>query len=299
MSPDISVVMSVYNAPLQFLAESITSILTQTFKNFEFIIIDDGSNFEVKKVLNEFNSQDSRIRLLQNDQNIGLTKSLNKGIEVANGKWIARQDADDISLPLRFEKQINYLSLHPELGLLGTGYGIMEHEQITPITNYQPVENLLLKWQLLFHNAFCHTSVCVRSDLLKQYSYDTAYLSCQDYDCWIRIMQRTEGSNLREKLVFYRKHKETVSDQRFSEQQAYANQISAAEIYRVCGMRLKDQDITELRRRYVSLYLKTIDLHDDYLPLFLKIWDQFVLYHKLDTETINSLFPFMKRCMKP
>ena len=117
-NPLVSVLMSVYNGD-RYLDEAIDSILSQTYENFEFIIINDGSTDHTKDILSSYSNQDNRIRVFH-QKNHGLTFSLNRGLELSRGKYVARMDADDISSPRRLEEQINYLRANPEVGVLGT-----------------------------------------------------------------------------------------------------------------------------------------------------------------------------------
>ena len=114
----ISVVMPIYNTPVSFLKEAVESILNQTFSDFEFIIIDDGSANEVKEYLEGLT--DPRIRIIRNEKNLGITKSLNIGFHAAKGKYIARMDSDDVSLSERFEKQFMFMETHPDVIMCGT-----------------------------------------------------------------------------------------------------------------------------------------------------------------------------------
>ena len=127
MQPKISVVMSVYNGT-PYLRECIESILNQTCKDFEFIIIDDGSSDNTWKILTEYANQNQQIKLFKNEENIGLTKSLNKGLKLAGGEYIARQDADDVSLPDRFELQTRFLDAHLEVGALGSSAEVIDEQ---------------------------------------------------------------------------------------------------------------------------------------------------------------------------
>src|SRR3989339_623001 len=123
MKPKISVIMSAYNAE-KYLAEAIESILAQTFKNFEFIIIDDGSKDDTLRIINEYARKDRRIKVYHNKKNIGCVgfiRNLNKGIKLAKGKYLARMDADDISLPDRFRIQHDFLEKNQDTFLIGTG----------------------------------------------------------------------------------------------------------------------------------------------------------------------------------
>src|SRR5438105_464155 len=118
-NPQVSIVMSVYNGQ-PFLEETVKSILSQTFTDYEFVIIDDSSVDDTWEVLTRYADHDQRLVLRRNERNMGVVLSLNRGLDLAKGKFIVRQDADDISLPQRIEKQVNYLEAHPECGLVGT-----------------------------------------------------------------------------------------------------------------------------------------------------------------------------------
>ena len=120
-SPRISVLMPAYNSE-QYVAESIESILNQTFTDFEFIIINDGSTDNTAKIIDEYAKRDERIKFVNNSKNKGLIGVLNEGLNLARGEYIARMDSDDISLPTRFERQIAYMELHPKCGVLGTWF---------------------------------------------------------------------------------------------------------------------------------------------------------------------------------
>ncbi len=122
-NPKVSVIMSVYNGD-KYLREAIESILNQTFTDFEFIIVNDGSTDNSLEIIESYD--DERIKTINNKKNIGLTKSLNKALKFAKGKYIARQDADDVSLPNRFEKQVEYLDSHPEVALVGTSVYLID-----------------------------------------------------------------------------------------------------------------------------------------------------------------------------
>ena len=158
--PLISVVMSVYNGD-QFLAEAIESILHQSWRDFEFIIVDDASRDTTSQILEQYQKQDDRIHLLRNEVNSGLGCSLQKGVEAARGRFIARMDADDISLPDRFEKQLNYLINHSEIKILGSGLLLID-ENGKVVTQMQFLSaGSLLKWNMLLGNGIIvsHPSV--------------------------------------------------------------------------------------------------------------------------------------------
>ncbi|MBL7897866.1 MAG: glycosyltransferase, partial [Crocinitomicaceae bacterium] len=160
----ISVVLPVYNGE-KFLAESIDSVLNQTYKEFELIIVIDGSKDQSLEIARSYN--DPRIRIHLNPINLGLVGALNVGLEQCTGEFIARMDQDDISVTSRFEKQINYLNLNPNVGVLGTAYRIFGREEKDMIL---PQSNDQIKLLSFFKNPFCHPSVMFRRSVLEKYS---------------------------------------------------------------------------------------------------------------------------------
>ncbi|MDF9801100.1 glycosyltransferase involved in cell wall biosynthesis [Catalinimonas alkaloidigena] len=210
--PLITVIMSVYNG-LPYLRDAITSILHQSFSDFEFLIIDDASTDESVNVINSYN--DSRIQLYQNQSNIGLTASLNKGLKLAKGKYIARMDADDISEHTRIEEQISLMEKHADIGLCGSWYQIIDGRVIKkPITH----EEIMLG--MLRRNPFGHSTIMIRASLLNKHKliYNENFTSSQDYDLWSRIVEHTKAYNIPKVLVKYRLHTNQVSVKKEKEQ---------------------------------------------------------------------------------
>jgi len=199
--PQISVIMSVYNGE-RYLRESVDSILNQIFTDFEFIIIDDGSTDGTWAILNSY--ADPRVRLVHNQKNIGLTCSLNKGLALASGEYVARQDADDVSLAERLEQQVRYLDIHPEVGLLGTGCW-----NLLPSGKQQsmvlPQTDMGIRWYLLFGTVLMHPTVVFRRRLVEQVGgYDPTIRVTQDYELWCRFAQVTRVANLPDRFVVMR-----------------------------------------------------------------------------------------------
>ncbi len=185
-SPKISVVMSVYNAA-QYLREAIDSILTQTLPAFEFIIINDGSKDSSRDIIKSY--KDPRIRFLENQANTGLPKSLNKGIKIAKGDYIARQDADDISTSSRLRYQCDYLDNNPGIALVGSWWEYIDLDsdtfQIAKIAN----NNHIIKKLLIENNIkFPHGSVMLRKSSFDEIGgYDERFHFTQDLDLWLRM----------------------------------------------------------------------------------------------------------------
>lgn len=201
----VTVLMPVYNAGL-FLRETIESILCQTWSDFEFLIINDGSTDSSREIILSFD--DPRIRLVDNQSNIGLTKSLNRGLQLAIGEYVARQDADDISYRKRFERQVKFMSSHPEVVLLGTRArainekGKPQREDLLRI----PVGSLAIRWYLIFQNAFIHSSVMFRRSIIweKLGGYDESFERAQDYELWSRTARSFKVDNLADVLIDHR-----------------------------------------------------------------------------------------------
>ena len=203
--PRISVIMSVYNGE-RYLREAIESILNQTFADFEFIIVNDASTDSSLAIIQSY--QDERIRVISNEINIGLTKSLNKAITEARGEYIARQDADDISLPNRFEEQIKYFEHHPETALLGTSkYVIDEDGKILR----KAIVLLKTSKDLLKTNAITHGSAMFKKAIIDELGgYNELVRYSQDYELWLRIAKHHDVRSLRQILYKLRYHSENV-----------------------------------------------------------------------------------------
>ena len=199
----ISVVMPVYNQKEEYLREAIESILNQTYKDFEFIIVNDGSTNNSEEVILSYS--DDRIVYIK-QENQGVARSLNNGISQTKGEYIARMDSDDISLPERFEKQIKFLEEHPEVSILGTWY-----ETFPKVYRVQTPENVRYT-DVLNCCCICHPSVMMRKADLDKYNlrYNPEFTS-EDYELWSRAVQYLNIQNLPEVLVKYRWHENNIS----------------------------------------------------------------------------------------
>ena len=207
--PRVSVIMSVYNEE-RYVKSAIKSILNQSYSDFEFIIIDDGSTDGTNLIIDSFD--DSRIIKINNPRNLGLTISLNKAIQLANGELIARMDGDDISLKQRLKTQVQFLDSHPDIGLVGCSYSSIGPDSEILKEYYPPTESAFLKWLLIFDNPICHPTVMFRKLFWKQvggYSEDKPY--SQDYDLWCRLTKYTEFSNIPVILHKFRRHRDSVT----------------------------------------------------------------------------------------
>jgi glycosyltransferase involved in cell wall biosynthesis len=219
--PKVSVVMPVYNGE-RFLREAMDSIISQSYENWEFLIIDDGSIDGTRAILEDYD--DSRIKIIRNDKRGGLTKALNKAIRIASGEYIARQDADDVSLPCRFEMQINFLEKHPDYGIVGSSYfQIDEKGKILSQINVFS-EDTQIRESLMAQNWFGHGSVMMRKDVLKYVDgYDDRFEFAQDYDLWLRIIEVFKVANISKPLYCWRFTNSSISKRNQQEQRKYAS----------------------------------------------------------------------------
>jgi len=203
--------MSVHNEPLEWLQLSIDSILTQTFRGFELIIINDNPlRQELKDILKSYSSRDGRITIIENSENLGLTRSLNKGIKQAQGKYIARMDADDISLPERFELQHLFLEKHQDIFLAGTSVQIMDHNgQLKEKAIKHSSHERLVKDILAVKLAFYHPTIMFRNE---GFLYRDKFNTGQDYDLYLNLLLKGKKfSNVKEIGLHYRMSGQSIS----------------------------------------------------------------------------------------
>jgi hypothetical protein len=213
----VSVVMAVYNERPR-LMESIQSILNQTFSDFEFIIINDGSTDGSKEMLEQFADQDDRIRLFH-QKNRGLTPSLNRGLSEAQGAYVARMDGDDVSRPNRLEKQVRFLDSNPGIGIVGSWVDQMDADGESNGEWHLPTDPDLIAWELLFHNCLCHPSVMMRHSLLEELGgYANWAAQAQDYELWTRAVFESRLANLPEKLHRLRRHGDSITETKRADQ---------------------------------------------------------------------------------
>lgn len=206
-TPLVSVIMTAFNEE-KYIREAIESVLAQTYKNFEFIIINDGSTDRTEEIILSFN--DKRIRYVKNEQNLKLIASLNKGLDITTGDYITRMDSDDICLPFRFQKQVDFMEKNPEIGLSGaqlTIFGAFSGEMKYPLLHNE------IKLGLLVTSCFGNNVVIFRKSIFEKHKlyYPAGYLHAEDYKCWTKWVSFTKTENLDIPLVKYRSHANSVS----------------------------------------------------------------------------------------
>jgi len=247
----ISVVMSNYNTEDAYLRTAIESVLNQTYENFEFIIVDDCSTNNSLEIIKSY--KDERIIVLENEKNIGITKSLNRGLKIAKGEFVARMDADDICLPERFEKQVEFLSRNPEYIACGTAIEIVGGNKEGKIIHRNIPDIETFRIYLLFGNYpnIAHPTAMFNHLLLKKYNieYDERYPLAQDYKMWVNCSKYAPCYNLEDVLFRYRLHNAAVSTAKQQYQKDIAKQIIMEQLQALeisC-----DEELLEIHRNFL------------------------------------------------
>ena len=216
--------MPVFNGE-KYLKQSIESILNQTYSDFEFIIINDGSTDHSLDIISSF--KDSRIQCFENKENIGITRSLNHGLILARGEYIARMDADDFSLPGRLEAQVAHLDANPEIGVLSVAACIIDSAGVLSDSIVFPADHFSIQWRMcFFENPIIHPGVMFRKELvLAVGGYDENLTTSQDYILWCLLSAYTKFANLQDVFLYLRKHTENISI-KYNQEQIYNIQKS-------------------------------------------------------------------------
>lgn len=216
--PTISVLMPVYNSE-RYLKQAIESILSQTFTDFEFLIIDDGSRDGSAALLQTYAAQDPRIKLTIR-HNCGIAKTLNEMLFQAKGELIARMDADDIALPDRFQQQVEFLHQHPEIVCVGSAQEWIDSEgnflrEWSPPADDDTIQSLILTGK----SQICHPSAMMRRQAVLQVNgYNESMITASDLDLWLKLGEIGQLANLPDRLLKYRFHDSAISEKRLKEQ---------------------------------------------------------------------------------
>lgn len=304
-APLVSIIMPVYNAA-SYLQEAITSILNQSFSNFELLVFNDGSSDGSAELLKQFH--DPRLKLFNYSVNTGYVIHLNEGIKIAQGKYIARMDADDVSYPDRLQKQVDYLETHPEVGVCGSQVryiGDYNGESSMPTTYSEIAIALIAQCPIWHPTVMMRRSILTERNLL----YNNDFLFTEDYDLWCKIAKETKIINLSKPLLYYRKHKQQVSVTKIASQIEASNLIGSEYLLSL-GFNLSDEQatgLTYLRKNlwqypivssageYSSIIntMNEIIKQNDTLKVFNtdELYIQFTLYWQKITEGIPRFNP--------
>lgn len=257
---EISIVMSTYKDG-EYLKSAIDSVLQQTSKNWELIIINDNSPDNTDEIIKSYMKNDKRIIYRKNKDNMGLIHNLNLGLELARADLVARIDSDDIWLDLnKLEKQKKYLDTHPECGLLGSFSIAIDNTGQKLFDINFPTEHISIYKNMLLKNCFTHSSVIFRKSLANIVGkYDVNHKYVEDYGLWLKLGRISRVENLPEYLVGYRVNKQGITQTKYTEQ--------------------------------INTLLGLIESHKDYYPNYtqaLLIWKLRLLYPRWFSETVSN-----------
>lgn len=219
----VSVIMSAYNSE-KFISDSISSILNQTYGYWEFVIVNDASSDNTLKIINHFSEKDPRIKVINNERNVGLTISLNVGINNSEGEFVARLDSDDLAEPSRLEKQLDYLRTHSDVGLVGSGAYLINNfgnkiGSLNVVSQPYFVDKFLINL-----NPFIHSSIMVRREALDDVGpYREKFRYSQDYDLILRLSDKYKLSNIALPLIRWRVSDGSLTMQHHTLQRIYAD----------------------------------------------------------------------------
>ena len=228
--PLVSVIMPVFNGEA-YLRPAVESVLGQTIDDFEFLIVDDGCTDRSVAIIESFD--DIRIRLLHNETNQGLVASLNRAFGEAKGRYLARMDADDFSLPERLEKQVAFLRDNSQIGACGTLVRTIGDGRVA--TSEYPLTSAEIRCRLLFDSALAHPTVMFRRELLEDLNmvYDPDFSHAEDFELWSRLSRVTELANIGEVLLLYRQHHNQVTNRHQQGQSASRRAIYRKQLERL------------------------------------------------------------------
>lgn len=261
----MSVVIGTFNGE-KYLLSAIEGILVQTFRDFELIVIDDCSTDHTLDVLSAI--QDPRLRVIRNERNLGISATLNKGIDLAVGKYVAFHDHDDLSLPDRFDRQTRFLQEHPEVAMVGSSCRIVDGSGALVRDALAKCDDADLRWRLLWHNPFFQTTLMVKRDVLVEiggYSSDPMYRLSEDYEVMSRVAMRHPVANLPQFLGCWREHAHSTSapeskGKRLLESRKNISLRNVRELWQRSGDQISDETLSGI---YDALWAFQYPANDD------------------------------------
>jgi glycosyltransferase involved in cell wall biosynthesis len=230
--PLVSVILAVHD-DARYIHDAVESVLRQTVDDIELIVIDDASSDETPAVLARFS--DPRILLMRNEEQLGLAASLNRGLEVARGSYVARLDSDDVALPEWLERLLARIRATPVTAIVGTGIVEVDTDERPGLVHVLPRDPVALRWHALFSAPFFHSTVLLDRQMLTAHGlrYDPSFAESEDYELWARLLAVADGANLAEPLVLRRMHPRQAQARRGDVQRAFQRDVALREIARV------------------------------------------------------------------
>jgi glycosyltransferase involved in cell wall biosynthesis len=290
-SPLVSVLVSAHDAAA-YVRLAVESVLRQTLADLELVVVDDGSSDATPEILESID--DSRLTVLRNDERLGLATSLNRALDTASGRYVARLDADDVALPDRLERQVAFMQASPQLAILGTAVLEIDSAGQAGALHQMPVGLNAVRWAALFSSPFFHPTVLVDRELLERESlrYDPAFLESEDYDLWTRLLRVAEGDNLPEPLLLYRVHERQASAARRDVQLEFQRRVAEREIVRVAPTLSAER--AELASRIGALEEIAPEKLNDAIAAFVELHDAFGGTDGVRAAASRSLIAFAR-----
>ena len=286
-TPLVSVIMPMFNSG-RFIKQSIQSILSQTYKNFEYIIVDDGSLDCSWEIAEGFQKKDSRIYLIRLTKNQGVSAASNIALQYANGKYIARMDADDISTPERFSLQVRFMETHPEVGILGGGIRYMDETGKLLGTPPMFHGDLSIRWHILIENPFFNPTVMFRKAIVDYFDlrYETSSIyGDEDYDFLSRFLSLTTGENLSQILLHYRLNPNSLSYRYANDRNESVVNISSRTVKTLLpDIAAAQEDISDLQKAIRGTSLIAKRQRSRLLSVYINIWNEFCRNHKENSD---------------
>ena len=302
--PKISVLMCVYNEPLEWIMSSIDSILTQTFNNIEFVIINDyPEREELNDLLLKIGRIDNRVKIISNNENLGLTKSLNIGLDECKGKYIARMDADDWAYPNRLQIQYDYMEANPDIiASSALAYEWNGKDSLKKI--YRPIDQSSIRTYTFTSSPFIHPLLILRAEILQRYhiKYDEKFRRSQDYKLAVDLLKVGQISNCNEYLLKYRVSPQQITSRFGNEQVQLCKLIRRNYVnnyYSIYGIDRLDSKITintiKDNRNIESKLIKSGRIPDGEINEFRASMRAIrrIMYYSLSKYSLKSIFDFL------
>ncbi|MCK8078691.1 glycosyltransferase [Vibrio sp. 1CM2L] len=299
-----SILMPCYNAE-KYIARAITSLLNQTYAEFEIVIVDDGSTDSTKEVILSF--KDSRIKMIELCKNQGITNALNVGLSECKGQFIARMDADDFSFPNRIERQLDFFEKNENVIAVGSSIVNFDEFGNEVLVKYPSTHDEIKANLYMYERSICHPSVMIRSEIVKKIKYSNKYPYCEDMKLWFDLIKLGQVANIDEALIKYYRHSLQVSNN-FNLEQMEATKnlltemfedykISEIEVfikYIQCNVRMRSKDRIELLN-IIPILCKSLDVSEYSIKssLYLKDLKYLNRFNGSYLAMIKSLFRFL------
>lgn len=285
--PLISILTPVYNREA-YIGEAIESVRQQRIQDWEMLIVDDASTDKTVEIVKSYEADDQRIKLIQKPNNSGISATRNRGLQEVQSKYIAMLDSDDVCFPNRFEKQIDFLETHLEVGVLGAWAQHIgsSNRQFTP----QAADGVL-RARTLYRCPFVHSSTMVRTAVVEQHNlrYREDYPAANDYNFWAKMIPHTKVHNLQEYLIYYRTHAQNISVTHSADQKNYRMHTS-----RLAFQTLLDWDISEAQHQSFFNLLAYEKMDVNQLPSLEETVEEFLaIVKKKPSISLNYLRPIV------